>query len=125
MKLRPLKTETDYQQALAEIEKIFDASPNTPEGDLLEILTTLVEVYEEKNYPIEPPDPISAIIYHLESRGLSSQDLTNLLGSQETVNNILERKQALTLEIIRKLNHHLGISADVLIQPYILSSKLG
>lgn len=120
MKIRPLKTEKDYQSALAEIEKIFDASPNTPEGDDLEILTTLVEVYEAQNHPIEAPDPISAIMYHLESRGLSIQDLYQLLGSQETVNNILERKQALSLDIIRKLHQHLGLSADILIQPYPL-----
>lgn len=122
MKLRPLKTETDYHEALAEIERLFDAPPHSPESDRLELLTTLVEVYEEKHHPIEAPDPISAIIYHLESRGLSSQDLHEFLGSQETVKNILERKQALTLETIRTLHKHLGISADILIQPYALSS---
>ena len=120
MKLRPLKTETDYQEALAEIEKVFDAPLNTPEGDYLEILTTLVEAYEEKHYTIEAPDPISAILYHLESRGLSNQDLGQLLGNQVTVTNILERKQALTLEMIRKLHQHFGLSADILIQTYAL-----
>ncbi len=121
MELRPLKTEADYQEALAEIERLFDAPPHSPEADRLEILTTLVEVYEQKHHPIEVPDPISAIIYHLESRGLSAQDLYEFLGSKETVKNILERKQALTLEMIRQLHKHLGISADVLIQPYALS----
>ena len=70
MELRPIKTEADYQEALSEIETIFDAPPNTSESALLDILTTLVEVYEEKHYPIEPPDPISAILDHLESRGI-------------------------------------------------------
>ncbi len=120
MELRLLKTEKDYQEALAEIEKLLDAPLNTPEANLLELLTTLVEVYENEYYPIEPPDPISAILYYLESRGLSTQDLYQFLGSQETVKNILERKQALTLEMIRKLHQHLDISADILIQPYAL-----
>jgi HTH-type transcriptional regulator/antitoxin HigA len=68
MNLKPIKTETDYQQALKEIEKLFDASPSTPEYEKLDILTTLVEVYEQENYPIEPPSPIATILYYLESR---------------------------------------------------------
>ena len=71
MNIRPIKTETDYRAALTEIETLFDAVPNTPEGDRLDVLTTLVEAYEAQNYEITLPDPVEAILYHLESRGLS------------------------------------------------------
>ena len=120
LELRPIKTETDYRAALDEIERLFDAEPNTPEYDCLDILTTLVEAYEQQHYPIEAPDPIEAILYYLESRGLSGDDLERLIGSREEVAEILNRQQPLTLEMIRHLHDSLGIPADVLIQPYPL-----
>ena len=120
LELRPIKTETDYRAALNEIERLFDAEPNTPEYDCLDILTTLVEAYEQQHYPIEAPDPIEAILYYLESRGLSGDDLERLIGSREEVAEILNRQQPLTLEMIRHLHDSLGIPADVLIQPYPL-----
>ncbi len=120
MELRPIKTESDYNNALAEIESLFDAEPNSPECDRLDILTTLVEAYEQQHYPIEAPDAISAILYYLEARGLSYQDLEASIGSQEQVNTILNRQKPLTLDIIRSLNQDLGIPAEVLIKPYSL-----
>ncbi len=120
LELRPIKTETDYRAALNEIERLFDAEPNTPEYDCLDILTTLVEAYEQQHYPIEAPDPIEAILYYLESRGLSGDDLERMIGSREEVAEILNRQQPLTLEMIRHLHDSLGIPADVLIQPYPL-----
>ncbi|MEM9275112.1 MAG: transcriptional regulator [Cyanobacteria bacterium P01_F01_bin.143] len=120
MELRPIKTESDYQNALAEIERLFDAELNSPEFERLDILTTLVEVYEQQHYPIEAPDPISAILYYLESRGLSYQALETSIGSREQVTAILDRQKPLTLDMIRRLNQGLGISAEVLIQPYSL-----
>ena len=118
MDIRPIKTDADYQAALKEIESLFDAGPDTPEGDRLELLTTLVEAYEDKKYNIPWPDPIEAIIYHMESRGLSRRDLEPYLGSRSRVSEILNRKRPLSIEMIRKLHAGLGISADVLIQPY-------
>ncbi len=115
---RPIRTEADYRVALDEIEKLFDVEPNTPECDRLEVLTTLVEMYEQQHYPIEAPDPIAAILYYLESRGLSQQDLEPVLGEQTEVIAILHRQQALTLEMIRRLHQQLGIPAEILIQPY-------
>ena len=120
MELRPIKTESDYNNALAEIERLFDAEPNSPECDRLDILTTLVEFYEQQHYPIAAPDAISAILYYLEARGLSSQDLEASIGSQEQVSAILNRQESLTLDIIRRLNQNLGIPAEVLIKPYSL-----
>ncbi|MEN9564903.1 MAG: hypothetical protein RLZZ69_99 [Cyanobacteriota bacterium] len=121
MELRPIRTESDYRTALEEIEKLFDAEINSPECDRLEILTTLVEVYEQQHYPIETPDPIEAILYHLEARGLSHRDLEASIGDQEQVTAILNRQLALTLETIRRLNKNLGISAEILIKPYSLA----
>lgn len=120
MEIRPLKTETDYAEALAEIERLFDAEPGTPESDRLEVLTTLVEAYEANHYPIPLPDPIEALVYYMESRGWSRRDLEPYIGSRARVSEVLSRKRALSIEMIRKLHTGLGISADVLIQPYEL-----
>ncbi|MEH1782591.1 MAG: transcriptional regulator [Nostoc sp.] len=117
---RPIRTEADYRAALDEIERLFDAEPNTPECDLLEVLTTLVEAYEQQHHPIVAPEPIDAILYYLESRGLSVNDLEPIIGSLGQVTDILNRQQPLTLEMIRRLHSSLGIPAEVLIQPYSL-----
>jgi HTH-type transcriptional regulator/antitoxin HigA len=118
MDIRPIKTETDYQAALEEIERLFEAAPDTPEGDRLEVLTTLVEVYEERHYAIPLPDPIEAIKYYMESRGLSRRDLEPYIGSRGRVSEVLNRKRPLSIEMIRRLCAGLGIPAEVLIQPY-------
>ncbi len=118
IEIKPIRTEADYEAALAEIEQLFEAIPGTPEGDRLEILTTLVEAYEEKHYPIPLPDPIEAILYYLESRGLSRRDLESYLGSRARVSEVLNRKRPLSLEMIRRLHSGLKIPAEVLIQPY-------
>jgi HTH-type transcriptional regulator/antitoxin HigA len=118
MDIRPIKTEADYQAALEEIVRLFEATPDTPEGDRLDVLTTLVEAYEEKHYPVPLPDPVEAIKYHMESRGLSRGDLEPYIGSRGRVSEILNRKRPLTIEMIRRLHSGLGIPAEVLIQPY-------
>ena len=118
MEIRPIKNEVDYQAALKEIEILFDAAPDTPEGDRLEVLTTLVEAYEERHYSIPAPDPIEAILYHMESRGLKRRDLEPYIGTRARVSEVLNRKRPLTMEMIRNLHKGLGIPAEVLIQPY-------
>ncbi|MBN3888975.1 MAG: transcriptional regulator [Nostoc sp. JL31] len=118
MELRPIRTQADYQNALREIELLFDAVPNTPECDRLDVLSTLVEAYEKAHFPIEKPDPIEAIQYYMDTRGWSRRDLELCLGSRARVSEILSRKRSLTLEMIRKLNQELGIPAEILIQPY-------
>ena len=120
MDIRPLKTEADYQAALAEIERLFEAAPHTPEGDRLDVFALLVEAYEEQHYSIPAPDPIEAITYHMESRGLSRRDLEPYLGSRARVAEVLNRKRPLSLEMIRRLHTGLGIAAEILIQPYSL-----
>jgi HTH-type transcriptional regulator/antitoxin HigA len=118
MEIRPIKTEADYETALAEIEALFEAEPGTPAGDRLEVLTTLVEAYEDEHYSIPTPDPIEAIRYYMESRGLVRRDLEPYIGSRARVSEVLNRKRPLSLTMIRRLNKGLGIPADVLIKPY-------
>ena len=118
--VRPIKTEQDHQRSLAEIERIFDAELNTPEGDRLDILVTLVEAYEKKHYPISPPHPVAMLEHYLDSRGLEQSALDSYLGGPSEVVAILNRERPLTLDMIRRLHNGLGISADVLIQPYPL-----
>lgn len=118
MDIKPIKTEGDYEAVLQEIENLFEAEPGTQAGDRLEILSTLIEAYEEQHYQIPAPDPIEAIKYYMDSRGLSRRDLEPYLGSRARVSEILNRKRPLSLAMIRNLNQGLGIPAEVLIQPY-------
>ena len=120
MDIKPIRTEKDYEDALKEIERLWGAPYGSPEGDKLDVLVTLVEAYEERHYPIPPPDPIEAILHHMESQGLSRRDLEPYLGSRARVSEILSRKRPLSLDMIRKLQSELGISADILVQPYKL-----
>jgi HTH-type transcriptional regulator/antitoxin HigA len=122
MNIRPIKNETDYQAALTEIERLFEAMPGTPESDRLEVLTTLVEAYEERKYNIPLPDPIEAIKYYMENRSLAPNELEHHIGNNATVDEVLNRKCVLTIDMIRRLHAGLGISADVLIQPYAIAA---
>ena len=122
MDIKPIKTEKEYEAALKEIEHLFDAEPGTPEGDRLEVLAALVESYEDKHYPISLPDPIEAIHYYMESRGLTRADLEQYIGSRARVSEILNRKRPLTLSMIQRLHEGLGIPAEVLVQPYELDT---
>jgi HTH-type transcriptional regulator / antitoxin HigA len=123
MEIKPIRTEDDYQAALAEIERLFEAEPGTPEGDQLDVWVTLVEAYEENHYNIPLPDPIEAIEYHMERLGLQRRDLESYLGSRSRVSEILNRKRPLTLQMIRRLSSGLGISLEVLAQKYPLAGK--
>lgn len=120
MEIKPIKTKADYEKALHEIERLWDAEPGSPDGDKLDVLTTLVETYEEKNHPIPPPDPVEAILHHMESQGLSRRDLEPYIGTRARVSEVINRKRPLTLTMIRKLQSGLGISAEILVQPYEL-----
>jgi len=120
MEIQPIKKEKDYHATLREIESLLQAAPGTAEVDRLDVLTTLVEAYEDRHFRIPLPDPIEAIIYHMESRGLTRSDLEPYIGSRSRVSEILNRKRALTIDMIRKLHGGLGIPAEVLIQPYSL-----
>jgi HTH-type transcriptional regulator/antitoxin HigA len=124
MDIRPIKTEEDYEWALAEIDCLFDAEPGTPQSDKLDILVTLVEAYENENEPMPLPDPIEAIKYWMESRDLNRSDLEPYIGTRGRIAEVLNRKRPLTLRMIRNLENYLGIPADILIQEYPLADEL-
>ncbi len=118
MHIRPIKNEEDYLQALAYIESLMDAKPDTPQMDALEVLTTLVEAYEEQHHKIEAPDPIEAIKFRMEQEGLKQKDLVAMIGSKSRVSEILNRKRKLTIEMIRNLHKQLHIPVESLFADY-------
>jgi HTH-type transcriptional regulator/antitoxin HigA len=115
MKIKPIKNNRDYQEALKEIDGLMDARSNTPEGDQLDVLVTLVGAWEAKHWPIDSPDPVEAILFAMEQRGLSRRDLEPFIGSRARVAEVLNHKRSLTLPMIRRLHDGLGIPAEVLI----------
>ena len=117
MDINPIKTKADYRAALKEIEGLMMARPNTPEGEHLEVLATLVEAYERKHYPMELPDPIEAIKFRMESLGLKPKDLQPMIGGLNRVYEVLNYTRPLTLSMIRRLHDGLGIPAECLIKP--------
>jgi len=115
MYIQPIKTEADYDRALAEINALWGAEPDTPKGDRLEILMTLVEAYETKHHFIDPPDPIDAILFRMEQQGLTRKDLEPILGSRSRVSEVLNRKRTLSLKMIRSLHKQLNIPLESLV----------
>ncbi|MGN6342688.1 MAG: helix-turn-helix domain-containing protein [Ginsengibacter sp.] len=120
MELKPIKTKNDYQKALRRLEVIFDAPSNTKEGDEAEILSMLIDNYENEFYPIEAPDPIEAIKIRMEELNLQQKDLVGVIGGKSRVSEILNKKKRLTLEMVRKLETLLQIPASVLVSNYTL-----
>jgi HTH-type transcriptional regulator / antitoxin HigA len=116
MDIKPIKNQRDHRRVLKEIDALMDAKANTPAGDRLDVLVTLAEAWEEKHHPIEAPDPIEAIRFAMEQRGLSRRDLEPYIGSRARVAEVLNHRRALTLPMIRRLHEALGIPADVLIR---------
>ena len=117
MDIQPIRTESDYKAALRQISTLMesDPEPGTPEGDWLDILTTLVQAYEAKHVPLTAPDPVEAIKFRMDQSGLSVKDLEPIIGKSNRVYEVLSRKRPLTLAMIRRLHKSLGIPADVLI----------
>jgi HTH-type transcriptional regulator / antitoxin HigA len=113
--IKPIKTERDYNKALKEIEKLWDAKPDTAKGDRLEVLVTLVEAYEQKHHRIDPPDPIEAIKFRMEQLELKPSDLADILGGRNRVSEILNKKMKLTVEMMRSLRKRLAIPAESLL----------
>lgn len=120
MNIRPIKTEKDYEKALERLEEIFDALPNTKEGDEAEILSLLIENYENEYYPIEAPDPIEAIKIRMEEMNIKQKDLVGVIGGKSSVSEILNKKKRLTVNMIRKLERMLHLSASILVNNYQL-----
>jgi HTH-type transcriptional regulator/antitoxin HigA len=117
MQIKPIRTEHDYERALREVERLMDAKAGTAEEDRLDVLATLVDAYESKHFPIDPPDPIEAIRFRLEQQGLDTRALVGVIGGRSRVYEVMQRKRALSLEMIRRLHERFGIPAEVLIRP--------
>lgn len=118
MEIKPIKTENDCNAALERIDEIFNAEPGTPDEYELEILSILVEKYEDEHYPMDPPDPIEAIKFRMEQIGMKPKDLEPIIGDKDSVSKLLNKEQPLSLKMIRNLQKSLDISADVLIREY-------
>ncbi|TXS90789.1 transcriptional regulator [Parahaliea maris] len=117
MDIKPVKTDADYRAALKEIETLMTAAPETAESEKLDVLVTLVEAYEARHYPLDFPDPVEAIKYEMEQKGLTVKDLEPMIGKSNRIYEILNHKRSLTLKMIWKLNQELGIPAESLIKP--------
>ena len=113
--VRPIRTKADYSKALARVEQLMSAKANTPEGDELDVLATLVGAYEGKHFPMDTPDPVTAILFRMEQQGLTRKDLEPMIGSRARVSEVMTGKRRLTLPMIRRVRTRLGISADLLV----------
>jgi HTH-type transcriptional regulator/antitoxin HigA len=121
MDIRPIRTETDYNWAVKEIERYFEKEPQpgTPQGDRFDVLAALIEAYEARRWPIEPADPVEAIRTRMQQAGLGQTDLAKLLGSRSRASEIMRRKRALTMEQAYKLHREWHIPADILLRPLV------
>jgi HTH-type transcriptional regulator / antitoxin HigA len=115
--IKPIRSEADYELALENIASLWGAPLGSEKGDKLDILATLIDAYEDKNHPIDPPDPVEAIKFRMEQQGLTRKDLEPIIGTRTRIAEVLNRKRNLSIAMIRKLHNHLGISAEILIQP--------
>jgi len=116
MEIRPIRTKRDYEEALKRIESLMDAKRNTPEGDELDVLATLIEAYEARHFPLDLPDPVEAIKFAMEQRNLTVKDLVPYIGQPNRVYEVLNRKRPLTMAMVWKLHKGLGIPAESLIR---------
>ncbi len=118
MNIKPIKSKKDYEEALRRLDTLFDAKKGTPKGDELEILSILIEKYEDEHFPIDLPDPVEAIKFRMEQNGLTQTDLANVVGQKSRASEILNRKRKLSLEMIRQLHKEWHIPTEVLVQVY-------
>ena len=122
MDLRTLRSEQDYNDALLQAKLLWDSKPDTPDFEKLNILTLLIEDYEKRTYPIDPPDPVEFIMQVMEDRGLTRKDMEPMIGPRGRVSDILTKKRPLTLDMIRRLSDQLQIPVEVLVRPYHVRS---
>ena len=115
--VKPIRSEKDYEAAMAEVKILWGAKSGTPKGDRLDVLATLIESWEAANYPMDPPDPIEAIKFRMEQQGLTRKDLEGIIGTRARIAEVLDRKRGLSIAMIRRLNAELNIPAEVLIRP--------
>ena len=117
VEMKPIRTEADYEAALEEVAALWGSASDTPKGDRLDVLATLIDAYETKHYPMDPPDPIEAIKFRMEQQGMTRKDLEGIIGTRTRIAEVLNGKRSLSIAMIRRLHDQLGISAEILIQP--------
>ncbi len=115
--MKPIRTEAEYEAALEEVAALWGAASDTPKGDRLDVLATLIDVYEAKHHAMDPPDPVEAIKFRMEQQGMTRKDLEDIIGTRTRIAEVLNRKRSLSIGMIRRLHDQLGISAEILIQP--------
>ena len=115
--VKPIRTQADYDAAIEEVAGLWGAASGTPEGDRLDVLATLIDVYEAKHHAMDAPDPIEAIKFRMEQQGMTRKDLEDIIGTRTRIAEVLNRKRSLSIGMIRRLHDRLGISAEVLIRP--------
>ena len=115
--VKPIRTEADYDAAMADVANLWGAASGTPQGDRLDVLATLIDAFEAKHHPMDPPDPVEAIKFRMEQQGMTRKDLEDIIGTRTRIAEVLNRKRSLSIGMIRRLHDRLGISAEVLIRP--------
>jgi HTH-type transcriptional regulator/antitoxin HigA len=115
--VKPIRSRTDYEEAMKEVEVLWGAKSGTQKGDRLDVLATLIDAWEAVNYPMDPPDPIEAIKFRMEQQGLTRKDLEGIIGTRARIAEVLDRKRGLSIAMIRRLNAELNIPAEILIRP--------
>ena len=115
--MKPIRTEADYEAALVEVATLWGFASNTQQGDRLDVLATLIDVYEAKHHAMDPPDPVEAIKFRMEQQGMTRKDLEDIIGTRTRIAEVLNGKRGLSIGMIRRLHNRLGISAEILIQP--------
>lgn len=123
VEIKPIRTNADYKRALKQLEQVWDAKPDSEDEDVLDVLATLIDAYEEKQFPIDTPDPIEAIRFRMEQQGLDRKDLEPLIGHRGRVAEVLEHKRPLSITMIRNIHDTLQIPAEVLIRPSAQARK--
>ena len=115
--VKPVRTEADYKAAMEEVATLWGARSGTPKGDRLDVLATLIDVYEATHHAMDAPDPIEAIKFRMEQQGMTRKDLEDIIGTRTRIAEVFNRKRGLSIDMIRRLHDRLGISAEVLIRP--------
>ena len=115
--VKPIRTAADYEAALEDVAALWGSATGTSEGDRLDVLATLIDAYEARHYPMDPPDPIEAIKFRMEQQGMTRKDLEDVIGTRTRIAEVLNRKRSLSITMIRRLHDRFGISAEILIRP--------
>jgi len=117
IEVKPIRTEADHEAAMKEVAALWGAASGTARGDRLDVLATLIDAYEARRHPMDPPDPVEAIKFRMQQQGMTRKDLEDIIGTRTRIAEVLNRKRGLSIGMIRRLHDRLGISAEVLIRP--------